>query len=489
MPDAALNDPARYRPPPGSIPEAPGVYRFSDPHGRVIYVGKAKSLRQRLNSYFADLAGLHPRTRQMVTTAAHVQWTVVGTEVEALQLEYNWIKEFDPRFNVRYRDDKTYPVLAVTMNEEFPRLHVYRGPRRKGVRYFGPYAHAWAIRETLDLLLRVFPARTCSGGVFKRHGQIGRPCLLGYIDKCSAPCVGRVDADEHRAIVEDFCDFLSGRTDHLVRQLERKMADGVGGAGVRAGRPAARRHRRAAPRDGEAGRGARRRHRRRRRRVRRRRARGRRPGLPRARRAGPRPARLGDRQGGADRHGAARRALPHPVLRRAGRAGRLRGRRPPAGPEGDPRPGAPRRGRTARRVALGAARLAGAAPGAAARRQAGARRDRRPQRRRGVHPAQAAPRRRPHRPLGGAAGDPGRARARHRAAAHRVHRRQPRAGQQRRRVAGGVRGRAGPQVGLPAVRDPGRRRGRGRRGDRRGGPAPVPALPRRDRRRRHRHGG
>jgi excinuclease ABC subunit C len=219
-----MPDPATYRPAPGSIPEAPGVYRFSDAHGRVIYVGKAKSLRQRLNSYFADLAGLHPRTRQMVTTAAHVQWTVVTTEVEALQLEYNWIKEFDPRFNVRYRDDKTYPVLAVTMNEEYPRLHVYRGPRRKGVRYFGPFAHAWAIRETLDLLLRVFPARTCSGGVFKRHGQIGRPCLLGYIDKCSAPCVGRVDADEHRRIVEDFCDFLAGRTDHLIRQLERRMA-------------------------------------------------------------------------------------------------------------------------------------------------------------------------------------------------------------------------------------------------------------------------
>jgi excinuclease ABC subunit C len=219
-----MSDPSTYRPAPGTIPEAPGVYRFSDPHGRVIYVGKAKNLRQRLNSYFADVAGLHPRTRQMVTTAAHVQWTVVTTEVEALQLEYNWIKEFDPRFNVRYRDDKTYPVLAVTMHEEYPRLHVYRGPRRKGVRYFGPFAHAWAIRETLDLLLRVFPARTCSAGVFKRHGQIGRPCLLGYIDKCSAPCVDRVSADEHRAIVEDFCDFLSGRTDHLVRQLERRMA-------------------------------------------------------------------------------------------------------------------------------------------------------------------------------------------------------------------------------------------------------------------------
>ncbi|GAA3462503.1 excinuclease ABC subunit UvrC [Saccharothrix longispora] len=218
-----MADPSTYRPATGTIPEAPGVYRFRDASGRVVYVGKAKNLRQRLNSYFADITGLHPRTRQMVTTAAGVEWTVVGTEVEALQLEYNWIKEFDPRFNVRYRDDKSYPVLAVTLNEEFPRLHVYRGPRRKGVRYFGPYAHAWAIRETLDLLLRVFPARTCSAGVFKRHGQIGRPCLLGYIDKCSAPCVGRVSAGQHRDIVEDFCDFLAGRTDSLVRRLEREM--------------------------------------------------------------------------------------------------------------------------------------------------------------------------------------------------------------------------------------------------------------------------
>jgi excinuclease ABC subunit C len=218
-----MADPATYRPAPGSVPEEPGVYRFSDAAGRVIYVGKAKSLRSRLNSYFADLTNLHPRTRQMVTTAAGVQWTVVGTEVEALQLEYNWIKEFDPRFNVRYRDDKSYPVLAVTVGEEFPRLHVYRGPRRKGVRYFGPYAHAWAIRETLDLLLRVFPARTCSNGVFRRHGQIGRPCLLGYIDKCSAPCVGRVDEEQHREIVDDFCEFLSGRTDRMVRELERRM--------------------------------------------------------------------------------------------------------------------------------------------------------------------------------------------------------------------------------------------------------------------------
>ncbi|MBF6256626.1 excinuclease ABC subunit UvrC [Nocardia farcinica] len=218
-----MADPATYRPAPGTIPVEPGVYKFRDSYGRVIYVGKAKSLRSRLNSYFADVASLHPRTKQMVTTAASVEWTVVSTEVEALQLEYNWIKEFDPRFNVRYRDDKSYPVLAVTLNEEYPRLFVYRGARKKGVRYFGPYAHAWAIRETLDLLLRVFPARTCSTGVFKRHNQIGRPCLLGYIDKCSAPCVGRVSAEEHRAIVEDFCDFLAGRTDKMVRELERRM--------------------------------------------------------------------------------------------------------------------------------------------------------------------------------------------------------------------------------------------------------------------------
>jgi excinuclease ABC subunit C len=219
-----MADPSTYRPAVGSIPESPGVYRFKDPHGRVIYVGKAKSLRQRLNSYFADVAGLHPRTRQMVTTAASVDWTVVGTEVEALQLEYNWIKEFDPRFNVRYRDDKSYPSLAVTLNEEYPRLQVMRGPRRRGVRYFGPYAHAWAIRETLDTLTRVFPARTCSNGVFKRAGQIGRPCLLGYIGKCSAPCVGRVSAEEHRRIVDDFCDFMAGKTDLMIKRLEREMA-------------------------------------------------------------------------------------------------------------------------------------------------------------------------------------------------------------------------------------------------------------------------
>ena len=219
----AVADPSSYRPPAGTVPESPGVYRFRDQAGRVIYVGKAKNLRNRLNSYFADTWSLHARTQQMVTTAASVDWVTVGTEVEALQLEFLWIKEFDPRFNVKYRDDKSYPFLAVTLNEEFPRLQVMRGAQRKGVRYFGPYSHAWAIRETLDLLLRVFPARTCSAGVFKRSGQIGRPCLLGYIGKCSAPCVGQVSADEHRQIVDDFCDFMAGRTETFVKRLERDM--------------------------------------------------------------------------------------------------------------------------------------------------------------------------------------------------------------------------------------------------------------------------
>ncbi len=212
-----------YRPAPGSIPTGPGVYRFRDARGRVIYVGKAKNLRARLSSYFQDIGGLHQRTATMVTTAASVDWTVVATEVEALQLEYSWIKEFDPRFNVKYRDDKSYPWLAVTVGEEFPRVMVGRGAKRKGIRYFGPYSHAWAIRETMDLLLRVFPMRSCSNGVFKRSGQIGRPCLLGYIGKCAAPCVGNVSADEHRAIVDDFCDFMAGNTKPFTKRIEREM--------------------------------------------------------------------------------------------------------------------------------------------------------------------------------------------------------------------------------------------------------------------------
>ncbi|CAM5508113.1 excinuclease ABC subunit UvrC [Streptomyces coeruleorubidus] len=220
-----MADPSSYRPKPGEIPDSPGVYRFRDEHRRVIYVGKAKSLRQRLANYFQDLAGLHPRTRSMVTTAASVEWTVVSTEVEALQLEYSWIKEYDPRFNVKYRDDKSYPYLAVTMNEEFPRVQVMRGHKKKGVRYFGPYAHAWAIRDTVDLLLRVFPVRTCSAGVFKNAARTGRPCLLGYIEKCSAPCVDRVSAEEHRELADEFCDFMTGRTNTYIRRLEKQMGE------------------------------------------------------------------------------------------------------------------------------------------------------------------------------------------------------------------------------------------------------------------------
>ena len=212
-----------YRPAPGSIPEQPGVYRFSDADNRVIYVGKAKSLRSRLNSYFGDPGGLHHRTRTMVQSAAKVEWTVVQTETEALQLEFSWIKEFDPRFNVKYRDDKSYPWLCVTLSEEFPRVMVGRGPKRKGNRYFGPYSHAWAIRETVDQLLRVFPMRSCRPGVFKNHQQIGRPCLLGYIGKCAAPCVGRVDADAHRDIVEDFCSFMASDGTTYVKRLEAQM--------------------------------------------------------------------------------------------------------------------------------------------------------------------------------------------------------------------------------------------------------------------------
>ncbi|MEO6604772.1 MAG: excinuclease ABC subunit UvrC, partial [Aeromicrobium sp.] len=220
-----MADPASYRPAQGEIPVAPGVYRFRDEDGRVIYVGKAKSLRPRLSSYFQDIAGLHQRTQQMVLTASSVDWTVVDTEVEALALEYSWIKEFDPRFNVKYRDDKSYPWLAVTVGEEFPRVTVMRGAQRKGVRYFGPYGHAWAIRDTVDTLLRVFPMRSCSQGTFRRAAAIGRPCLLGDIGKCAAPCVGRVTVEEHRAIVDDFLAFMGGQTAGFTKRIEKRMQE------------------------------------------------------------------------------------------------------------------------------------------------------------------------------------------------------------------------------------------------------------------------
>jgi len=215
--------PSNLRPVTGSIPTGPGVYRFKDANGRVIYVGKAKNLRSRLSSYFAEPAALHPRTRSMVQAAADLDWTIVATEVEALALEYSWIKEFDPRFNVKYRDDKSYPFLAMTMADDYPRALVMRGQRRKGTRYFGPFSHAWAIRDTLDQLLRVFPVRTCSNGVFRTAKQTGRPCLLGYIDKCSAPCVDRVSAQEHREIADDLCTFMTGRTAPFIRARELQM--------------------------------------------------------------------------------------------------------------------------------------------------------------------------------------------------------------------------------------------------------------------------
>lgn len=210
---------------PKGIPDQPGVYRFRDDDARVIYVGKAKSLRSRLGSYFADPRSLHPRTRSLMQVAADVDWTVVGSEVEALQLEYAWIKEYDPRFNVRYRDDKSYPYLAVTLGEEFPRALVTRGAKRAGTRYFGPYAHAWAIRGTLDALLRVFPVRTCSRGVFDRAQRSGRPCLLADIGKCSAPCVGRVTPEQHRRIADDLCGFLGGRSRDFQRRLSEQMLE------------------------------------------------------------------------------------------------------------------------------------------------------------------------------------------------------------------------------------------------------------------------
>lgn len=218
-----MAEPSSYRPAPGEIPTDPGVYRFRDTDGRVIYVGKAKNLRNRLNSYFASPQTLSPKTYAMVHTAASVEWTVVASEMESLQLEYTWIKEFSPRFNIAFRDDKSYPYLAITVNDVYPRAMVTRGERRKGVRYFGPYSQAWAIRETLDALLRVFPVRTCTNGVFNRAKNSGRPCLLGYIDKCAAPCVGKISAEEHRELARGLTRFMGGGAEKHIAQLTAQM--------------------------------------------------------------------------------------------------------------------------------------------------------------------------------------------------------------------------------------------------------------------------
>lgn len=216
------------RPPAGTIPDQPGSYQFKDAHGRVIYVGKASSLRQRLSNYFQAPQNLHPRTRQMVETAESVEWTIVRNEVEALMLEYSLIKQHRPRFNVRLRDDKSYPFLAVTVDEQWPRALVMRGRKRKGTRYFGPYAHAYAIRDTLDLLLRSFPIRTCSPGKFREHERLGRPCLLYHIEKCAGPCVGEIEEMPYRELVRELCEFLDGDTDEIVDRLEREMRDAAG---------------------------------------------------------------------------------------------------------------------------------------------------------------------------------------------------------------------------------------------------------------------
>ncbi|HVM09157.1 MAG TPA: excinuclease ABC subunit UvrC, partial [Acidimicrobiales bacterium] len=213
------------RPAPGSIPDAPGSYQFKDKDGRVIYVGKAKNLRSRLSNYFQNPRNLHPRTAQMVATAESVEWMQVGNDVEALLLEYSLIQKHKPRFNVKYRDDKSYPFLAVTLSDEWPRAMVRRGAKQKGTKYYGPYGHAYAIRETLDLLLRTFPIRTCSDSKFERHEKQGRPCLLFHIEKCAGPCVKEIDKTAYDKLVDDLCRFLDGDSAGAVKNLEQQMAD------------------------------------------------------------------------------------------------------------------------------------------------------------------------------------------------------------------------------------------------------------------------
>ncbi|QAV69453.1 excinuclease ABC subunit UvrC [Salinibacterium sp. UTAS2018] len=214
-----------WRPRAGDIPPQPGVYRFIDDNKRVLYVGKAKNLRARLSNYFAPLTTLHERTRRMVLSASNVEWTIVGNDFEALQLEYTWIKEFDPPFNVQYKDDKSYPYLAITMGDDVPRVLVTRNRNLPNARYFGPYSRAWAIRDTVDVLLKAFPMRSCSTSVYKRAQQTGRPCLLGDIGKCAAPCVGRVSQEDHKSIALDFASFMAGNDSRMLDSIRARMTD------------------------------------------------------------------------------------------------------------------------------------------------------------------------------------------------------------------------------------------------------------------------
>ena len=428
-----MADPATYRPAPGSVPDAPGVYRFSDSRGRVVYVGKAKSLRSRLGSYFQDLAALHSRTQAMVQHAARVEWTVVNNEVEALQLEYAWIKEYDPRFNVKYRDDKSYPWLAVTLDEEFPRLQVMRGAKRKGVRYFGPYAHAWAIRETLDLLLRVFPARTCSKGVFKRAIPDRASVPAGLHRQVLGTVCGRsVTPEEHRAIVDDFCDFMAGHYVPYVKRVEREM--------------------KAASAELEFERAARLR-----------------DDLKALERALEKNAVVLPDGTDADVVALAEDQLEVAVQVFHVRGGRIRGQRgwvadktddadtgelverlliqlygaesADGGAPRGTRAGRSRRCRRARRLARGSPSGPGRPAGAPARRQAVPDGDGRPQREAVPHAAQDEAGQRPHHSQHRAPGDPGRPRARGRAPAYRVLRRLQPAGIRRGGIDGGLRGR------------------------------------------------
>ncbi len=451
------------RPPTASIPDAPGSYQFLDADGRVLYVGKAKSLRHRITSYFQDPAALPVRTAQMVAQADHVEWVVVGTEVEALMLEHSLIQAHQPRFNVRLKDDKSYPWLAVTVGEEWPRPIVFRGKKRKGVRYFGPYGHVGALRETLDLLLRSFPVRTCSDAKFKRHERLGRPCLLYDIERCSGPCVGAVEPDRYRAMVEDLMHFLSGDTAAVVARLEAEMVEASEALeferAARAARPARRRCARrprpsrwspsdprtstwwASPRTSSR----------------------RRSRCSTSARAGWSGGAARRRQGGGPVPGPAGRAGGRAALRRAG------GRGPPPGA----RPRRARVDRGARGLAGGAPGRAGVGVGAPARRQAGAAGDGGAQRRRGPGPAPAATGRRPQQPRPGPHRAAGRPRARPGPAADRVLRHEPPPGHRLRGLDGGLRGRAGQEVRLPPVQGQDGRRQRRLRGH--GGGAPPPA--------------
>src|SRR5215211_4981690 len=387
------------RPKPEAIPDHPGVYLFRDRDARVIYVGKAISLRKRTASYFQPMRNLHPRTAAMVEASASLVWMLVQSEVEALQLEYNLIKRYTPRYNVRYRDDKTYPWLAVTLSQEIPRPRVERGAKRKGTRYFGPYAHAYAIRETLDLLLRTFPMRTCSKGVFDRHRRLGRPCILYDIHKCSGPCVGNISPEDHRRIVEDFVTFMDGHTRPTLQRLEAEMRQAAEGLNFELA------------------------------------------------------ARVRRRQGRGPRHPGPGRHLRAAALRRPGR------RHPPRGVPAR----AARRRRRAAGLAGRAPRWPGRLPGAPPGREAGPAGDGGGQRPRGLRHPQAQAGQRLRRPRPRPQGAPGGPRPARGAAADRVLRHLQPPGQPGRRLDGGVRGRPGPQERVPALRGPlGRRPGRRR---------------------------